>query len=279
MRESKLSGVYFHAAPTLIDQQIEQAFKHGLGPGELPVNSNKENVKGMIVPQHAYDLAGPCAAWTYKILAESKDPDIIIIVGQGDESGVTEEPWNTPYGIVRVDQVFVRALVERKNIAIHNKIFDEDEQIESQLPFLQYIYKKKGPKIVPIMLNNKTDLKELAVDIKEILMEQNKRAVIVVPSNLTHFGRNYGYVPFSHDEHKQVYEMDKEAIELIQKKDVDGLLNYIDTHGMNTTNYLGIIFSIYVLKPEKILLEQYYTSADMNKDYKNFVSFSAIVMK
>jgi len=279
MREAKLSGVYFHAAPTLLDKQIEQAFKHGLGPGDLPVSSESENVKGIIVPQHGYDLAGPCAAWAYKALAETKEPDLVIIVGTGDEAGITEEPWNTPYGLVRVDQSFARALVERKNISVHNKIFEEDTQIESQLPFLQYVFKQKGPKILPVLVTKKTDLKELAVDIKEILMEQNKTAIIVVPSNLTHFGREYGYVPFSHDEHKQVYDLDKGAIELIQEKDVDGFLKYMDTHGMNTSNYLGIIFSIYAMKPEKILLEQYYTSADMNKDYKNFVSFSSIIMK
>jgi len=283
MRKSKLSGIYFHAAPTLIDQQLNEAYLHEKGPGALPVKPGKENVKGIIVPQHKYDLAGPCMAWAYKALAESHIPDIIIIIGQSttSEAGVTTEPYETPYGILRVDQKFAQDLVKRGNIKENNSLFDDDEEIESQLPFLQFSLKSniEKIKILPILITPETKMKELAVDIKEILMDSKKKAAIIVPSNFTSYGRNYGYVPFSEDELNKVAELDKGAIELIQNNKPTDFLGYVEQHGMNMKNYLGIVMAMLITKSHKVLLEQYYTTADLNGDHKNFTSFAALVIK
>lgn len=286
MRQAKLSGIYYKGAPTLLDQQITACFQHEKGPGEVPIKPKSEKLNenmGIIVPRYQYDLAGPCAAWAYKELAEAGTPDVLIILSQThlDYSGFTTEPYETPYGIVRVDQVFARALAERKHIKEHKAMFDEDETVESQLPFIQFCFKKnlEGLKIMPIILSTDVDFKELAVDIKEVLLEQNKTAAIIVPTNFTYFGTNHGYVPFSSDEVKKVGELDKEALELIQSGDVGEYLKYVEENTMNTDNYLGIVLAQLILKPTKYDFEQYYLTAELNHDYKNFISFAAMIMR
>lgn len=285
MRKPNLTGIYFHAAHTLIDQQITQAFKHKRGPGDLPVKPGKGegDVKGIIVPQHKYDLAGPCMAWAYKALAESHVPDVIIIIGQSttSEAGVTIEPYETPYGILRTDQKFIHDLIKRGNIPMNNALFDDDEEIESQLPFVQFTFKSNIEKIklVPILVTPETKLKELAVDIKETLMDSGKKAAIIVPTNFTSFGRNFGYIPFSDDELNKVADLDKGALELIQANKPMDFLAYIEEHAMNIKNYLGVVMALLITKSHKILLEQYYTTADIDGDHKNFTSFAALVIK
>lgn len=280
MRQARLTGIYYHAAPTLINKQLEEAFMHEKGPGALPADvGKKETVHGIIVPMYPYEFSAPCSAWAYKALAEAKTPDIVIIIGQADEAGLTTEPYETPYGIVRVDQPFARKLVERGHIKEKNPLFDEDDTVESQLPFIQFTYKKESLKILPILVTEDVKLKELAVDIKEILMETGKKAVIIVPVNFTKYGNNHGYVPFSHDQHKKVYEMDEGAIDLIKENKPLDYLKYVDDHAMNTHNYLGIVLALLTIKPKKVLLEQYYTSGDLNNDFHNFVSFASLVIK
>ena len=285
MRKPKLSGVYYAVAPTLLDRQIQECFKNKRGPGDLPIQPKGQppEIQCIIVPKYQYEIAGPCAAWSYKQISESGAPDVIIILGQTDKeySGYSIEPFETPYGIVRVDQVFARALGERKNIHENNAMFDDDEQIESQLPLIQFAYKKQREqiKIVPILLSTDVKFKELAVDIKEILLEQNKKAVIIVPTNFTYYGSNHGYVPFGENAHKKVYELDKGALELIEKGNPTDYLEYVDDKAMNTDNYLGIVLAMLIIKPKKVLLENYYTTADVNEDYKNFISFAAMVLK
>lgn len=285
MRKPKLTGVYYHAAPTLIDKQLVEAFMSDKGPGDAPVapSNKKDHVKGIIVPKYSYDLAAPCAGWAYKSLSESFIPDVIIIIGQSktDDDGFTIEPYETPYGIVRVDQALARDIENKTELKQRDAIFDEDDTIESQLPLLQFVYKQaKNPvKILPILVSHKTELKKLAVDIKEILLETGKKAAIIVPTNFTSYGRNYEYIPFSEDAHKKVYELDKGALDLISENKPLDYLKYTDEHMMNTQNYLGIVLALLILKPKKVLLEQYYTTAELNEDYKNFISFAAVVMK
>jgi len=287
MRKAKLSGVYYHAVPMHLNKQLEEAFTGKKGPGELPVKfSGKQEdiIKGIIVPNYSYDLSGQCAAWAYKALAESEIPDVVIVVGQVNEgSGTTLESWETPYGIVRADQAVVRALISKGTISENNSLFEADEQIESQLPFLQYVFKVNGNqealKILPLLVSHDVQMKKLAVDIKEVLLELGKKAVVVVPTNFTKYGSAHSYVPFSEEPNKKVYELDKGAIDLISEDKPVEFLQYIDEKAMNMENFLGITFALLLLKPKKVLLEQYYTTADLNEDHKNFISFAGIVLK
>jgi AmmeMemoRadiSam system protein B len=285
MRKSKLSGVYYHAIPMHLDKQMQEAFEGKKGPGEVPVKfSGKQEdiIKGIIVPKYDYDMAGQCAAWAYKALAESEIPDVVIIIGQVREgSGITLESWETPYGIIRVDQALARALISKGTIAENNTLFDDDEQIESQLPFLQYVFKGnlEALKILPILVSHDVQMKTLAVDIKESLLELGKKAVVIVPTNFTYYGSTYNYIPFSQDPVKKVYELDKGAIDLISEDRPIEFLQYVDERVMNIDNFLGITFALLLLKPKKVLLEQYYTTADINDDHKNFISFAGIVLK
>jgi AmmeMemoRadiSam system protein B len=285
MRKAKLSGVYYHAVPMLLDKQLNEAFAGKKGPGELPVkfSGKKEDIiKGIISPLYNYDLGGYCAAWAYKALAESEVPDVVIIVGQSTTtSGITLESWETPYGLVRVDQALGRALISKKTISENNELFDDDEQIESQLPMLQFVFKgnPEALKILPLLISHDVPMKQLAVDIKEALLELGKKAVIIVPTNFTRYGISHNYVPFSQDAHKKVYELDKGAIDLISEDKPLDFLKYVDDHVMSMENFLGVAFALVLTKPKKVTLEQYYTTADLNEDFKNFVSFAGMVLK
>lgn len=284
MRQSKLTGIYYHAAQTLIDKQIKDAFMHEKGPGDLPTKqNNRTNIKGLIVPFHKYDISGPCATWAYKILAEEKMPEVFIIISQSqkEESGIGMEPYETPYGIIRTDQALARDIIKKGNIKHKDSIFDDDEFIESQLPYLQFLYKNnlEKIKILPIMVGHDVELKKLAVDIKETLLEMNKTATVIVPTNFTSYGANHSYLPFEKDAHKKVYELDEGAINLIKENKPLDYLQYADDKAMNTNNYLGITLLMLMLKPRKSFLEQYYTTAEMDGNTKNFTSFAAIVFK
>ncbi|MFA6073083.1 MAG: AmmeMemoRadiSam system protein B [Candidatus Woesearchaeota archaeon] len=285
MRKAKLSGLYYHSIAMNLDKQIEEAFTGKKGPGELPVKfSGKQEdiIKGIIVPMQQYDLSGYCAAWAYKALAESEIPDVVIIVGQSkSDSGITLESWETPYGIVRVDQALARALISKGTVSENNELFDEDEQIESQLPLLQFIFKGnlENLKILPLLVSQDVQMKKLAVDIKESLLELGKKAVVIVPTNFTKYGSAHNYIPFSQDANKKVYELDKGAIDLISEDKPVEFLQYVDEHAMNIENFLGITFALLLMKPKKVLLEQYYTTADLTDDHKNFISFAGIVLK
>lgn len=282
MREDTLAGMYYKNAPTLLNQELEKAFESQKGPGSMPGQSREEDgLQGIIVPRFKYEIAAPCSAWGYKALQERTTSDVYIIVSQSNEdvTYVTDEPFKTPYGIVRVDQNLNRTLTKRDDVEKNDAAFDEDEHVRSQLPLLQFSTAKEGLKILPIQISSKTNLKELSVDIKEALMDQDKKASVITPTNITKYGADHTYIPFSQKPVKQVEELDRGFIKRLKQGNPRKVLEYYEDHSMNTENIIGLLFTLIHTKPEEVLLEQYYGTNEFTKDDRNFITFASMILK
>ncbi|MFH1770405.1 MAG: AmmeMemoRadiSam system protein B [archaeon] len=284
MREAKFAGLFYEKAETLLAKQIEECFLDERGPGDLPLSKASDSVKAVIVPHAGYMYSGPCAAWAYKAIAETKMPDIFILLGpshHSGQSGFSLETYETPLGMVRVDQKFARVLGEKGNLKQNESIHDDEHSLEVQLPFLQYIFKKNPEKIkvLPILISDDVNIRSVALDLKEALVETGKKAIFIVSSDFTHFGPNYRYVPFSVDIKKNIYDLDRGAIELIKQNNMEDFLKYIDEKLMTICGALPIATLLKTIKSNKILLEQYYTSGDVVGDYRNSVSYASFVFR
>lgn len=283
MRKDNLAGLYYQSAPTLINKQLEAAFKHEQGPGETPgKTTKKQDVKGIIVPKYAYDQAGPCAAWAYKALIESKKPDVYILFSQvkGNKTYITNEPFETPYGIVRVDQKINLQIQKSEDIEVNDAAFDDEPHIRSQLPMLQFVTKRdESIKILPVKVGTGVNLKKLSTDLKEAFLDQDKTYQVIMPTNLTRFGRDHSYIPFGENQQEKVRRLDKGMIEAIKTGEAAKVLAYYEKNSMNTENIIALLLTMLFLKPKKVLLEQYYLSSQFKNDPKNFISFASLILK
>jgi len=149
------------------------------------------------------------------------------------------------------------------------------------LPFLQYIHKKNPAKlqILPILISHDANIKQIALDIKETLMETNLKATFIISSDFTHFGPNYHFVPFSIDVKKKIYDLDRGAIELIKQQNSKAFLKYIKDNLATICGALPMGLLLNTINADKVLLEQYYTSGDVVGDYKNSVSYASFTFK
>lgn len=284
MREAKFAGMFYEKLESQLNKQIETCFTGKRGPGALPNQKIKEPLQAVIVPHAGYVYSGSCAAWSYKAIAESDFPDLFIIVGPShhyDESGFSMETFETPFGMIRVHQDFARKLSEKGHIKQNELIHEREHSLEVQIPFLQFVFKKKLEKIriLPILLSRDTDLNELAIDIKETLVETGLKATFIISSDFTHFGPNYHYVPFSKDVKQNIYDLDGEAINHIKQLDSDGFLKYIEEKFATICGALPIALLLRLIRSDKVLLEQYYTSGDIVGDYRNSVSYASIIFR
>jgi len=281
MRQAKFAGLFYEKGEVSLKNQIEGCFLDKRGPGALPIKHKKSSIQAIIAPHAGYIYSGPCAAWSYSDLAKMELADLFIIIGPSylsHESGFSMETYETPLGMIRVEQQFARMLSEKGNIKQNKAIFEGEHCIEVQLPFLQYIYKKQAEKIkiLPILLSHDADLKALALDLKELLVDTGKKVVFIISSDFTHYGRNYHHVPFSTDVKQKIYDLDGEAIELIKKMDSKGFADYVKKNMMTICGSIPIQFLLEMIDSNKIKLNQYYTSGDISKDYKNSVSYASI---
>ncbi len=288
MREARFAGKFYSKGEVALKEQIKNCFEGEMGPGATPIisESQKKNKLplAIISPHAGYDFSGACAAWGYKAIGDAPLADVYVILApnhHGLESGITQEPFMTPFGIVRVDQDFARRLLEKGTIKEDSAIHENEHSIEVQLPFLQFSHfeRLEKIKILPVIVGQDLDLRSFATDIKEVMLDTDKKVVFIVSSDFTHYGRAYHYIPFSQNIQENIAKLDKGAIGLIEKLDAEGLHSYADEHLMTICGLLPIELLLRLIKPKKMLLEQYYTSAVINGDEKNSVSYASIVFE
>lgn len=284
MREAKFAGLFYEKTEPALRRQLEACFTDEKGPGSLPSKQTEKMLKGVIVPHAGYKYSGPCAAWAYKVIAESETPDLFILIGPShhyENSGFSAETFETPLGLMRVHQDFAREIAKKGHISQNEVIHVDEHSLEVQIPFLQYIYKKDAEriKVFPLLLSHDADIDNIVVDIKETLMEMNLKATFIISSDFTHYGPNYRYVPFSTDVKKNIYDLDRGAIELIKAMNAKEFNAYVDKNLMTVCGALPIYLLLKTIKSDKVLLEQYYTSGDVVDDYRNSVSYASFVFK
>jgi MEMO1 family protein len=283
-RKAVFAGQFYEANAQALDKQIGSCFEDKNGPGDLPLSKRIKKIQAIIAPHAGYIYSGPCAAWAYKELAEGEFPDVYVIIGPNHNNhtnAVSLDGYETPFGLVRVDKEFAMNLLDKNSeLVVDEKAHEGEHSIEVQLPFLQFVTKDKMHelKIVPIILGD-IDHKKLALDLKETILETKKRVVFIISTDFTHYGRNYKHVPFSENIKERIYEIDRAAIDLIEKLDHEGFDKYVNENMMTICGALPINVLLKTLKSGKVSLEQYYTSADLeeNSRYLNSVSYAAII--
>jgi AmmeMemoRadiSam system protein B len=285
MRQPIVDGQFYESDPKQLTKQIESCFKSKFGPGSLPSKERKKTIVGAICPHAGYAYSGPCQAFSYKEIAESKIPDLYILFGlshDGFESCISIEDWQTPLGLVKTDKEFGKKLAEICNLNIDELPHQNEHSIEVQLPFLQFINKNEDFKILPIIISPDIDIKYFGKKLSELIKDSKKSVILIASSDFTHYGSNYGFVPFKDNIKENMYKLDSKAIEYITKLDSNGFLKYIEkTNATICGKYpiAALIETSICLGAKKADLLRYYTSADVVGKYNNAVEYASILIK
>ncbi|MBN2052150.1 AmmeMemoRadiSam system protein B [Candidatus Woesearchaeota archaeon] len=287
MRKPAYAGSFYPKTVNALTKQIEACFNDSRGPGDLPVTKTKPDalpIKAIINPHAGYIYSGMAAAWGFAALAEAPLPEVFIMLGpshRGGASGIAIESFETPFGFVRVDQELAKLLAKKGSLKINDELHANEHCIEVQLPFLQFSLGKRADhiKILPILVSEDIDLDKVASDLKDAIAELKRKVTFIVSSDFTHYGMNYGYVPFSTDIKQRIYKLDSDAIDLIKKGSANEFADYVYKTGATICGQLPITLLLKTITFKNAALEQYYTSGDLTNDYANSVSYACLVFR
>jgi MEMO1 family protein len=284
VRKPIVAGQFYKEDPDELAEEIRQCFEKG--PGSQKDKKRFKMTKAIISPHAGYFFSGVSAAWCFKELAESEMPDIYIMIGlshSGFRSSVSLEDWETPLGIVKTDKKFGELLLQNSKLRHDEKAHAGEHSIEVELPFLQYINKRMVDKvrILPIIVSPDISCAEIAGSIKKAIDLSDKKVTIITSSDFTHYGINYGYMPFTAHVKENLYALDKKAIEFITKMDASGFQKYIEKTGATICGQFPIAVTIELCKlmgAKTARLLNYYTSGDIISDYSSAVGYASIVI-
>ena len=279
VRHPAVAGQFYAGDEAALSQQIEGAFRHELGPGEIPERSTGDtDLLGIISPHAGYPYSGPVAAHGFAALSRAARPDVVVIVGP-NHSGVGEavavseaDEWETPLGRVPIQTGLRGRLLDADSA--HSIIADErthagEHSIEVQVPFLQYIYDEPVP-ILPIAMTRQDEetARALGETLATVLGEFEGDAVVIASTDLTH------YEPQS-----VAAEKDHQVLAQIESVDVSGLFRTIETEDVSMCGYGPTAACMTVARDRGVMdgsVLKYATSGDTGGPPEEVVGYASV---
>ncbi|MBM4044957.1 MAG: AmmeMemoRadiSam system protein B [Planctomycetes bacterium] len=233
----------------------------------------------LVSPHAGYDYSGLCAAYGYSLLKEGEFSTVVLLgfshyVGFRGASIADVKFYSTPLGRIPVDRDVCDKLLKEKLFTSNAMAHRREHSDENQLPFLQRTLKTF--KLVPLVLGELEgeDYQTIADGLKKHIPSD---ALIVASSDFTHYGENFGYMPFRTDIKANLKKLDGGAIDQIVKLDAAGFLAYVEKTGATICGRRPIAVLLKLLpKDAKGHLLNYYTSGDLGGDYSHSVSYASI---
>ncbi len=276
VRSSPLAGSWYPADP----EELRKMLINYIEKAKIP--KIKGRILALISPHAGYIYSGQAAAHGFKTLME-KDIHRVIIIGPSHYAGFqgicvsSYDYYQTPLGKVPVEKTVGENLSHHNLFVFKPEIEAREHSLEMEIPFLQIAL--KDFKIVPLIVGSikEKDYIEVANLLRPFISD---KTLIVVSSDFTHYGRRFGYLPFTENIKDNLKRLDLKAVDYIIKKDFNGYQKYLRETGITICGRvpIGILLELLPAEAEGQLLN-YYTSGDLLNDYSNSVSYVSIVFK
>jgi MEMO1 family protein len=239
------------------------------------------DIIALINPHAGYAYSGQTAAFGVKT-AKAKYTRIIVIgpSHQVPMQDVLSVPgvvthYQTPLGEIPLDVEFINKLLQSPLFKDIPQAYRTEHSVLMQLPLLQYRF--GDFKLVPIVAGQCSEQTiQKAASVLQTLVDGN--TLVVASSDFTHYGPNYGYVPFDQNIPDGLKKLDMGSYDYISKLDSTGFSQYCDKTGATICGRIPIAILLSMLpttaKPE---LLKYTTSGELTNDFTNSVSYLSVV--
>jgi hypothetical protein len=269
---STLAGSWYPADAEGLNRQIAGFFKKA---DVEAVN----NCLAVILPHAGYAYSGQTAA--FGLAATQKKYKRIVVIGPSHRVPMEEvlavpaaTHYETPLGQIPLDLEFIDSLLKYPMFQHVPQVSELEHSVQIELPLLQY--KQQDFKLVPIVAGDCSaeTIKKAASILKSLVDDET---LVVASSDFTHYGRNYGYVPFTENIPEQLKKLDMGAYKYIADLDSAGFLDYRRRTGATICGYVPIAILLSMLdKPTEVKLLKYATSGEITGDFSNSVSYLSI---
>lgn len=279
IRKPAQAGMFYAGSAASLKKELENCFKHKLGPGKLPNRESisQDRIVTLVCPHAGYMYSGPVAATSYYELARYRTPDNIVIIGPNHTgmgsaiSLMNQGKWSTPLGEIQINTDLADSIIKNSTIVdVEEEAHIYEHSIEVQLPFLQYLYGNNFS-FVPIcmMMQDLETSRELGEAIHKA--SNGVSTIIIASTDMTHY-----------EPHNVATEKDMTAIHAIENLDENKLEDVVQTNSISMCGIGPVISSIVYSKKvgaTKAKLLSYKTSGDISGDLSSVVGYAAISVK
>ena len=193
LRRAVFAGSWYPSSAAECEKEIEGFLAEGQ---KIDFPAGKR--VGGIVPHAGWFFSGSIACNVIRCLKFDDPPDVFVVFGmhlhpESPRVMMAEGAWETPFGEIRVAEQMTRELTKQFSFALESPgSFSQDNTIELQLPFIKYFFSEV--QIVAMGVPPARSSLEIGRAVVDIADHLGLRIRVIGSTDLTHYGRNYGFV-------------------------------------------------------------------------------------
>lgn len=276
IRRMTVAGQFYESNPASLKRQFEEfetTTKELLPSGSA--------VRSITVPHAGYVYSGKTAYEAFYQAKDSQYDRIVLLtpshyVGFAGVSLPDYGQCETPFGNIEIDLASVK-LLDSEYFIQNSRPHLKEHALEVQLPFIRHFFPKV--KLIPLVCGQLEDamVKPLSTSLMKLWDE---KTLWVISSDFTHYGRAFGYLPFTSNIKNSLKQLDGSAIERILAFDEKGFTSYLEKTGATIcgSNPIRLMLTILKgIKPQlKSKLISYTTSGELTGDFSHCVSYASL---
>lgn len=257
------------------------------------ITSKKERIRALVVPHAAYSFSGTVAAAAFRLLRKQKKIDKIIILGPSHFTqfhGVALphfDYYRTPLGLTKIESNAIESLKRITLFHEQPKAFTPEHSIEAVLPFIAF-FTHHIP-VVPLVVGTLSapELELVAKTLKQLI---TPKTVVIVSTDMIHYGTSFNYTPFKQHVLWNIYQRDAALLNALQQGDLAHFKTLIETTkatvcGTAPLEILMQLLALNALGPCRLHCIAYDTSEhnalsltiDADKPPKTLVTYAGLV--
>ncbi|MBF0180668.1 MAG: AmmeMemoRadiSam system protein B [Magnetococcales bacterium] len=277
LRPAAVAGSWYPGNP----EDLRAYLEGQLVQAEPPPVAGLGEVRAVLAPHAGYRFSGPTAALAFKPLV-GKQFKRVVAMGpshHGDFGGLVVSDathFATPLGEIPLDREAIRQLRRAEGVRVIPGVDRNEHSLEMQLPWLQ-VALESGWQLVPVLVGqaDAAGYARAAAALRPLL---DGETLLVLSGDWTHYGPNYGYLPFPPDEKagERLKQLDLGAWERIAHGDAKGLLAYRERTGITACAFGPMMVFLHLSGRElTATLAGMATSGPVTRDNPNSVGYLA----
>jgi len=187
VKPPNVAGTFYPAEAEALRAEVEAR----LGEGEATLAA--ENVVALLTPHAGYAYSGGVAATAFREV-RGRRPATVVLLGPSHHCArpeiatATYDGYETPLGVVDVDDEFVAAVEEKcSEVAYTDVPFAQEHCLEVQLPFVQTLFPEA--KVAPFIFcrHDRGAAEHFGEALAEVIAAREAETLLVVTCDLSHY--------------------------------------------------------------------------------------------
>ncbi|MCX6998355.1 MAG: AmmeMemoRadiSam system protein B [Kiritimatiellaeota bacterium] len=271
--QASLAGQWYSDQREELTRELQHDLEQA-GGAKLP------DVIALIQPHAGYRFSGPAVAYGARQV-QGKTFRRVVVIGASHRRPLpntvcvpTATHYATPLGELPLDRDFIAALQQFPFVRRLPAAFEEENSVEMQIPMLQQALGTFT--LVPVVVGqlDPATIREVAQALGSLV---DAGTLVVASTDFTHYGAQYGYVPFTTNIAENLRKLDLGAVELIEKKDLEGFNAYCARTGATICGQVPVSILLALLPPAaQAHLLKYDTSGAQTGDFGMSVSYVSL---